>query len=367
MTAPMQCWVSEPMDEAVAQSLERLRSVEDVVRVAVMPDVHLADEVCVGTAIATTRSIYPSAIGGDIGCGAAAMQFPLDAATVADRAEDVLRLLKVVVPILKHRERQELPGGVGSARLSSESLERMKAREGAVEFGTVGRGNHFLEFQEDEEGSLWVMVHTGSRAMGPAIQREYAPEGGPRMGRIDALSEPGRRYLSDHDWALEYARTSRETVLTAAAAVIMRLFGTEPMLETYSDCCHNLVRWETHGGDRLLVHRKGAIPAGDGEPGMIPGSMGTPTFLVVGRGCAAALCSSSHGAGRRMSRAAAHSSISIRELKRQMAGVSFDRAAVERLVDEAPAAYKDIEAVMRAQRELTKVVGRLRPVISFKG
>jgi tRNA-splicing ligase RtcB len=367
MTAPLRCWISEPLDRAVEQSLERLRSADDVVRVAVMPDVHLADEVCVGTVMATSCSIYPSAIGGDIGCGAAAMHFPLSAAEVAERSDDVLRLLKVVVPILKHRERQALPDALGSKVLSTDSLERTKTRDGAVEFATVGRGTHFLEFQEDDEGCLWAMVHTGSRAMGPAIQRSYADPATRGMTRLDVHSETGRRYLSDHDWALEYARSSREAILTAAAAVIARLFGAEPEVETYRDCSHNLVRWETHGSDRLLVHRKGAIPAADGEAGMIPGSMGTPTFLVVGRGCEEALCSSSHGAGRRMSRGEAHTKISVRDLRRQMAAVRFDEGSIERLVDEAPAAYKDIEDVMRAQRELTKIVGRLRPVISYKG
>ena len=367
MTAPMRCWISDPLDRAVEQSLERLRSADDVVRVAVMPDVHLADEVCVGTAIATTCSIYPSAIGGDIGCGAAAMRFPLNAIDVAERSDDVLRLLKVVVPILKHRERQTLPDAVAAHALSTDSLERTKARDGAIEFATVGRGNHFLEFQEDDEGRLWAMVHTGSRAMGPAIQRAYADHRTRGMTRLDVHSETGRRYLSDHDWVLEYAKSNREAILTAAAAVIARLFDAEPDVDTYRDCCHNLVRWETHGSERLLVHRKGAIPAAEGEVGMIPGSMGAPTFLVVGRGCEEALCSSSHGAGRRMSRGEAHARISVRDLRRQMTAVRFDEASIERLVDEAPAAYKDIEAVMRAQRELTKIVGRLRPVINYKG
>jgi tRNA-splicing ligase RtcB len=169
------------------------------------------------------------------------------------------------------------------------------------------------------------------------------------------------------EWALRYARANRDAILTAVEDVLRQLFQIDATPGLRIDCHHNFVRREQHFGEALWVHRKGAVPASAGESGIIPGSMGSVSFHVEGRGCADSLCSSSHGAGRAMSREAARRSIGVRELERQMRGVWFDRRRATLLCDEAPGAYKDVRAVMRAQRELTKVVRVLRPVLSYKG
>jgi tRNA-splicing ligase RtcB len=166
---------------------------------------------------------------------------------------------------------------------------------------------------------------------------------------------------------VSYARANRDAIVRAVAALAASLFGVEMLPGTHFDCCHNFVRRETHDGEELWVHRKGANSARDGEAGIIPGSMGTHSYHVTGRGDPASLCSSSHGAGRIMSRDQARRKVSARRLGREMAGVWYDRRLAARLCDEAPAAYQDVKAVLRAQRDLVRTVRRLTPVLSFKG
>jgi tRNA-splicing ligase RtcB len=375
MTAEFTAWLSEPLTPDVARSLDRLRSAGDVVRVAAMPDVHLAEEVCVGVVVATTRRIYPAAVGGDIGCGMAALQFECGADALANEtaAAHVLTALQRHVPVLVHRRDtmdRPLPESLEDTPLSSPALDTRRRRDGRVEFGTVGRGNHFVELQADDEGALWLMVHSGSRAMGGAIRDHHlrnasSDESGLRF--LDADSDAGGAYMADHKWALRYADANRRAIVAATAEIIGKLLGAQPVDMSLVACSHNHVRREVHDGVELWVHRKGAIPAADGEPGIIPGSMGTWSLHTLGRGEPASLRSSSHGAGRTMSRTEARARIRMRDFERDVEGVWFDHRLARRLVEEAPAAYRDIGRVMRAQRELTRVVRRLRPVLVYKG
>ena len=353
MTAPIHRWVADPLDRGVRAALGRLAEADDVVHIAVMPDVHLAHDVCIGTVLATTRLLYPAAIGGDVGCGVATIRCggPAAALDAPGLADAILEDLAVAVPIARHRRPVPLP--LDPADLNTP----IRRRDAAAQFATLGRGNHFLEVQADPEGGVWILVHTGSRSVGPRIQRSVAPDGG--LVAIEADSEAGRAYLADLSWAVSYAELSRQAILVAAARVLHRHLGWTPDPDSYVECAHNLVRRE----DGRWIHRKGAIEADEGVRGIIPGSMGSPTYHVVGRGCRAALRSASHGAGRRMSRTEARQRISLRSLRRQIAGVRCRDPRVE----EAPGAYKDIGAVMRAQGELTRIVRQLRPVINHRG
>ncbi len=373
--ASVRRWLAGPLPTDVAAALERLARTEDVCHVAVMPDVHLAHEVCTGTVVATRRRLYPHAVGNDIGCGMAAVRFRCEAAVLAGErpAAALLAGLYRTVPCIRHPRatmRDELPAPLNDEPLSHPALEQRKPRDGRVEFATLGRGNHFIEFQADEEGVLWLMVHSGSRAIGQAITAHHLAAARPAntgLPFLDAEEPAGRAYLADVDWACRYAGESRRAMVEAAPALTAELFGAAAEWDTLLRCDHNHVRRELHFGEELWVHRKGAIAAGEGEPGIIPGSMGTASFHVSGRGHAEALRSSSHGAGRRLSRTEAHRAVAGGDFRRQMRGVWFDQRLSERLRDEAPAAYKDIHAVMRAQRELTRIVRRLRPVLVYKG
>lgn len=368
-------WLAGPLPADVSLALHRLTQTDDVRHVAVMPDVHLSGEVCTGTVLATKRLLFPHAVGNDIGCGMAAVRLQGEAAHLADerQAARLLAGLYRVVPAIRQARsglRDQLPDDLDKAVLSHPRLEKLRGRDGRVEFATLGRGNHFIEFQADEQDQLWLMIHSGSRAMGQAINEHHLAGAGRAntgLSYLEAESDAGRAYLADLDWAARYAAASRHAMAEAVAALVADLFGFLADRESVITCNHNHVRKEEHFGEEFWVHRKGAISAQGGEPGIIPGSMGTASFHMTGRGHEDALCSSSHGAGRCMSRAEAFKAIPAREFNRQMKKVWYDHRLTAKLRDEAPSAYKDIHAVLHAERDLTCVVRRLRPLLSYKG
>lgn len=363
------------MGSEVEAIVDRVARTPDVARVAVMPDVHVAGDFCVGTVVATHRTLFPRAVGGDIGCGMASVRTTGRAALVADErtAAHVLHGLSILVPQNRHgaaSAADALPGDLLAAPLSEPACENMKARDARVQLGTLGAGNHFLELQADAEDRLWITVHTGSRGIGQAISDRAlarAPLGPTGLRGFDAGTAAGAAYLGDVEWARAYADANRRAILAAVAALLAALFRIDVEWETLIVGDHNHVAREEHDGALLWVHRKGALRARPGEPGIVPGSMGTATFHTEGRGCAAALCSSSHGAGRVMARGAARRAIGVQRLRREMRGVYFDHRLEHALRDEAPSAYKDIGKVMRAQRDLTRVVRELRPLLVYKG
>ncbi|WP_010583188.1 RtcB family protein [Schlesneria paludicola] len=356
-------------------SLQRLVTSDDVRHVAVMPDVHLAGEVCNGTVVATGDLIYPLAVGGDIGCGmlAVAIDLPADAISSDRNAGRVLGDLYARVPSIKHARssmRQALPECLLDLPLSHSRLEKLKMRDGLLQLGSLGRGNHFVELQSDLDGRMWLMLHSGSRGMGQSITEHHLRATRPsqtKLGYLESTQPSGQAYLSDVAWAIEYAMQNRLAMAVAVESLLRDLFGASTDWSTLIHSHHNHVSREVHGECEYWVHRKGALPASENEPGIIPGSMGTHSYHVSGRGAAESLRSSSHGAGRRFSREDARRRITHREFQRQMRGVWFDQRHLDGLRDEAPAAYKDVDRVMRAQRELTRIVRRVRPLLTYKG
>jgi len=354
-------------------AIERLGRTEDVVRIALMPDAHVAEDVCVGTVTATTRRILPAAVGGDIGCGMVAVQLRCTADVLADRNRAALVLggLYERIPhaMFTSKDAADLPDELRDKPLAGGALDSLKRREGRLEFGTLGRGNHFLEVQNDDENRLWLLVHSGSRCMGPAIRHHYesrAEYNASGLAWLDADSDTGRGYLEDAAWAAAYARASRARMVDAAIAVFADHFGVEAEPGTRVEVDHNHVRRESHEERWLWVHRKGAMGLNDGESGVVPGSMGSSSYHVEGRGNAEALRSSAHGAGREMSRTEARKRITNRQFLRETQGVWFDQRLADRLREEAPSAYKDIGAVMRAQQKLVRIVRRLQPLLVYK-
>jgi tRNA-splicing ligase RtcB len=370
--SPMRAWLAAPLGSEVTEALERLRRAPDVQQIAVMPDVHLASEVCVGVVVATSRLIYPQAVGGDIGCGMLAVALDLDAAALRDpkAAGQVLAELGSAVPPRRRNRGQiiDQPEDVANERLSHPALEALRRKEGALEFATLGSGNHFVEIQADEESRLWLMVHSGSRALGPAIRDHHlARAGGSGLRALDADSSAGTEYLHDTAWARRFADASRRAIAEEVGHVVQRRLGARLCWDSVITTDHNHVSRERNAGSEVWVHRKGAMRARLGECGVLPGSMGTLSFHVEGRGCEDALCSSAHGAGRVLSRTAARRQVTERSLRLQMEGVWYDFRKAEGLRDEAPSAYKDIRAVLKAQQEMVKVIRTLRPVLNYKG
>jgi tRNA-splicing ligase RtcB len=342
-----------------------------------MPDVHLASEFCVGTVVASDGLVFPNAVGGDIGCGMLALRFDGNARELlADRekAARVLGALAGACPGRRHHRRtgHALPDDLRDLAMSDPRLEAHKlSEECRMQLGTLGAGNHFLEFQaEDGRGDLWLMLHTGSRHLGQCVHHHHLPKARRLASGIlalDADTAAGRGYVADVAVARGWARANRRLLALRAVEVVSRILGATPVMESLYDCDHNHLSRETHDGHELWVHRKGATAAGKGVAGIVPGSMGTASYHTLGEGCGPALCSSSHGAGRALSRTEARDRVTVGALRQQLRGVWYDARLERQLREEAPMAYKPIDDVMAAQSSLTRIVRRLRPVLVYKG
>lgn len=372
--APVKSWLVMPMETLARRAIERVRRALDVVHVAVMPDVHLAGDVCVGTAMATRRLIYPGAVGGDIGCGMLAIAFdaPADRIRDARSAGLLLRALGERIPF-QRRGRQHvmpLPRELDIADLSHPALASIADGEGRLQLGTLGGGNHFIEMQADDEDRLWLMIHSGSRAIGQAVKSHHSSRATVRsssMLTLDAQTGEGLSYLLDQEWARRYAAANRLAMRDQVVEILREQFKIQVLPASEIRCDHNHVQREEHFGQPLFVHRKGAMPAESGMPGVVPGSMGTLSYHVEGRGVADSLRSSAHGAGRVMARSAARERYKGSDLRQQMEGVWFDPRRGDSLREECPKSYKDVRSVMRAQQELVKTIRQLRPILVYKG
>ncbi|MBN1512322.1 MAG: RtcB family protein [Phycisphaerae bacterium] len=262
-TPVVRMWVIEPPEPAVRQTIDRLVRSPDVAHVAVMPDVHLAAGVSNGVVVATERFVYPAAVGGDIGCGFAVVAFAGGAAALDQRsaAEAVLRSLPRSVPVMRHRRCEGLPelaGKLAPDALSAPELAAKACTDGRLELGTLGRGNHFLEFQEAEDGCMWLMVHSGSRAMGQHITAYHSqravPAGG-GLGYLDTQGEFGIAYLRDVAWARAYAAEGRRRMIEAAAALVADSLSMEVDWGSYLNSDHNHVQAERHDGRTRVIQR----------------------------------------------------------------------------------------------------------------
>ncbi|OUS28417.1 hypothetical protein A9Q99_12920 [Gammaproteobacteria bacterium 45_16_T64] len=372
--ATYQHWVSESLPLSLTQQIERLRNLNDVKHVRIMPDAHLAHDVCIGSVLASDSLIYPRAIGGDIGCGMLAAEFTCAADAIGTReAKAILTLLRHRVPIIKQPKENICSEAFQQIEcsLSHRALSALADKAGRIQLGTLGRGNHFLELQKDAcSGALWVMIHTGSRAMGPAIRDHYETLSSNTSGGLhylQATSPIGQHYLQDHNWARSYAAMNRRVILQQIENIIFQVLGVKPVNALGIDCDHNHLQQETHDNEVLWVHRKGASAVHKNCLAIIPGSMGTPSFHVIGKGNQQSLCSSSHGAGRCMSRHEAKKRVSFHRLQNEMEGIFYEKKQSRQLVEESPSAYKDISKVMKAQKKLVTIKRKLLPILSYKG
>jgi tRNA-splicing ligase RtcB len=372
--AVVKTWLAMPMEASARTAIERIRTAEDVVHIAVMPDVHLATDVCVGTAMATRRLVYPSAVGGDIGCGMFAIAFdaPADVVRNPQNAGTLLRLLRERIPSKRRHRRfaAMVPADLQPTDLSHLSLISAFKDDGHLQLGTLGGGNHFIELQADEADRLWLMIHSGSRGFGQLVKTHHLARATIRsawMLALDTDTDDGRAYLNDQHWARRYAHANRAAMAGDVIDLLAQIARVPPIESSTIACDHNHVRQESHLGQTLLVHRKGAMPADAGLVGVVPGSMGTSSYHVEGKGCADALRSSAHGAGRLLSRHAARERFDRADFRQQMNGVWYDPRLIHALREESPRSYKDVRVVMRAQAELVKVTRTLHPLLVYKG
>jgi len=370
---PILAWAREIPPGAVKQ-LQHIASQPYVVEhVAAMPDVHVSQGVAVGTVFATERTVVPGALGGDLGCGVSARRFAFPAASLgwAD-LERLLTTLARRVPVgdAVHRGAGlPLPPELQAASLSTHRLQREWERLAPRHLATLGGGNHFLELDRDAGGDLWLLIHSGSRGIGGAIASHHLrvaeTKGEGSLPGLCTDTPEGAACLADIEWACRFARANREALAARAVEVLAEALGCEP--EPGVDVHHNHVAEETHLGRVLLVHRKGAVGLAPGQTGIIPGSMGTASYLVEGRGAPRAFGSCSHGAGRVLTRGEARARIRPAALEHALRRVVFDRGRVHALVEEAPAAYRDIAEVLEDEADLVTPVLRLTPIAVLKG
>ncbi|MCP3099128.1 RtcB family protein [Myxococcus sp. K15C18031901] len=340
-----------------------------------MPDLHVAQGIAVGTVFATEHHVVPGALGGDLGCGVSAHHFPFPAASLGrDVLERLLTRLARGVPVgdAVHRGAGlPLPPELESPALSTQKLARAWERLAPRHLGTLGGGNHFLELDRDAGGDLWLLLHTGSRGVGAAIAdhhlRVAATLGVGSLPGLDVRTPEGAACLADVALACHFARANRDVLAARAVALVAEALGVAPEDADTVDVHHNHVSREVHFGRPLWVHRKGAVGLERGERGLVPGSMGTASYVVEGLGEARAFRSCSHGAGRVLTRREARERIRPDALAHALRRVVFDAGRAASLVEEAPAAYRDIAEVLEDEADLVAPRLRLTPLAVLKG
>jgi tRNA-splicing ligase RtcB len=361
--------------------------------VAAMPDVHHGIGATVGSVIPTKQAIIPAAVGVDIGCGMNAVRLTLHAKDLPDNLAKLRRAVEARVPVgFDQHDSDKVRGSAHArqARTLEDRLHKIVSKHSGIvkmqrrfeqtwvcQLGTLGGGNHFIELCLDEEQRVWVMLHSGSRGIGNVFGRYFIEAARKDMRRHQvnlpdrdlAYFSEGSELFDDYveavNWAQDYALLNRSMMMQL---VLDALAQHLPPFKTDGEainCHHNYVAVEHHFGEKLFITRKGAISAREGQLGIIPGSMGAKSFIVRGKGNPESFCSCSHGAGRRMSRTEAKRRFNRFDLAKQTEGVECRKDGG--VVDEIPAAYKDIDAVMANQSDLVDIVHTLKQVMCIKG
>lgn len=387
-----------PVEDSAKQQLSNTAKMPFIYKhIAVMPDVHLGKGSTIGSVVPTLGAVIPAAVGVDIGCGMMAAKTTLRAEDLPDSLGKLRSAIERAIPHgmspktrgFRGRDEgswQNPPSAVDAAwgQLKDEfdaiclKTPKLKNTNNYRHLGTLGSGNHFVEVCLDEQGAVWFMLHSGSRGVGNAIGTYFIELAKQDMRRhfinlpdqdLAYLSE-GTQHYDDYieavSWAQRFARTNREVMMQNLIAAV-RTVITKPF-ETHVEavnCHHNYVQKESHFGKDVLITRKGAVSARPGELGIIPGSMGAKSFIVRGKGNPDSFNSCSHGAGRTMSRTEAKRRYTLADQVKATEGVECRKDV--NVIDEIPMAYKDIDAVMHAQRDLVDVVHILKQVVCVKG
>lgn len=372
-------WASTVDDNTVEQAerASRLPFVEG--HVALMPDAHFGIGATVGSVIPTRGAIIPAAVGVDIGCGMIATRLPFSSGALPDDLDKLHGFIASVVPSgVGKGHTNGLAYSPTFTKRDAPPLTDKQERTVAEQFGTLGSGNHFVEVCLDEEDRVWVVLHSGSRGIGNQLAKQHIDGAKGLMKRyfID-LEDPDLAYLVEGTeefasyieamlWAQDYAFANRQRMMDAVITQVRGFVGYDfdPVLTV--NCHHNFTQREHHHGKNLWITRKGAIKAGADDLGVIPGSMGTRSYIVQGKGNPASYSSCSHGAGRRMSRGEARRTLTEESLTEAMAGKAWNHDP-KALLDEHPESYKDIDQVMADQADLVEIRHTLSQILNYKG
>ena len=382
---------TDDIDQGAIEQLGALSRLEIISgRVAVMPDVHVGIGATIGSVVPTKKALIPAAVGVDIGCGMTAVRLSLDASRLPDDLKPVRAAIENAVPVGRAgHERQAAPHALidelkpGIDRILEKHPDITKRIRSIQErfrlqLGSLGGGNHFLELVLDEANGVWIMLHSGSRGIGNVIGRYFTRLAKDDMQRLDSRAPVGKDlhyfkegsehfddYLHALRWAQRYALENRRILLRLTTEALRTVLPRFQTVDKVVECHHNYVAKEEHFGETVYVTRKGAIRACLDDRGIVPGSMGTRSYIVRGKGCSEALDSCPHGAGRRMSRTQAKAQFNAADMIAQTQGVECRKD--EGVVDEIPSAYKNIDDVMRHAGQLVEIEHTLKQVICVKG
>lgn len=380
-------------DDVEPDALQQLHNIAQLPfihsHVAAMPDVHLGKGATVGSVIPTKGAIIPAAVGVDIGCGMNALRLSLKAKDLPDNLGKIRSAIEAAVPVGFDQHRTDrarastitaLSGGLDRILGKHPVLAKMQKKPYQTwirQLGTLGGGNHFIEICLDENQDVWIMLHSGSRGIGNIIGQYFIELAKRDMTRhLHNLPDKdlayfteGAEHFDDYvaavHWAQDYAMANRREMMQLITDALRKLVPNFGVTKEAINCHHNYVAVEHHFEERVFVTRKGAIRAGEGELGIIPGSMGAKSYIVRGKGNPQSFLSCSHGAGRRMSRNQAKRTFSMADVLAQTEGVECRKD--KGIIDEIPAAYKDIDVVMANQEDLVEVVHTLKQIVCVKG
>ena len=350
--------------------------------IALMPDCHSGYGMPIGGVLATEDAIIPNAVGVDIGCGMIAIRSNLHNIS-KEEITKILAIARKTIPVgYEHHTTKQMVDDEGAklfvfARNHQSPVIREEMERAQYQVGTLGSGNHFVELQKGSDGLIWLMVHSGSRNVGKrvcdyynqralSLNAKWGTKEVPKEWDLAFLpleKEIGREYISAMEWCMAFAELNRQLMMERILNIFTKVTGGQGEREIQTR--HNYAAQEEHFGKNVWVHRKGAIRMRKGEEGLIPGSMGTPSYIVEGLGNPESYCSASHGAGRRMSRSAANKTITEQETQEAMEGIVHGRFYGK--YEEAPQAYKNIENVMKWQKDLVKPIVKLQPLGVMKG
>lgn len=375
-------WASELDPNALAQAETSAKMPFIPSHIALMPDAHLGLGATIGSVIPTLGAIIPAAVGVDIGCGMAAVKMDLKASHLPDDLAPLLDRIASVVPAGVGQGHESFQVAKVLHRLGKDHTPEMtdkQAKTSARQMGTLGSGNHFVEVCLDLDENVWVVLHSGSRGIGNQLARYHIDKAKGLMKEyFISLEDKDLAYFvqgtqafddywADLQWAQGYAAANRAAMLKAILSEFVDFMGGDLGWGEEINCHHNYTALENHHGKNMFITRKGAISAREGEWGIIPGSMGTNSFIVQGLGNPASYTSAPHGAGRKMSRRAAKDQFSYRDLEDRMAGKVWMSGKSAKLVDEIPDSYKDVHAVMRDSADLVEIKVELDQIINYKG
>ncbi|MBI1339902.1 RtcB family protein [bacterium] len=389
----IKAWIKGvPVEDVARRQLENVAGLPFVhEHLAVMPDVHYGRGATVGSVIPTRGAIIPAAVGVDIGCGMMAVETSMTASELPDSLSKLRSEIERKVPVGNGRagEYGDVPDSIATRWRNSDleaRLDRIRDKHKRIpnhkvgaQLGTLGGGNHFVEVCIDERQMVWVMLHSGSRGTGNQIGTYFIERARRELERrVLGFHVPDRDlaffmegealfddYVEAVGWAQDYARMNREAMMDRTLQAMRSVLGKFKLGKQAVNCHHNYVEKEHHFGADVWVTRKGAVRAGDGDLGIIPGSMGAKSFIVRGKGDPDSFCSCSHGAGRAMSRSAAKQAFTLKDHREATEGVECRKDAG--VIDETPAAYKDVDAVIAAQADLIEVMHTLKQVVCIKG